>query len=213
MFRICSFLLLLALPVSAEVVTGPARVIDGDTLEIGATRVRLFGIDAPERAQDCEDAAGRRWACGAAARARLTELAQAQVRCTGRDTDRYGRMVGTCAVEGSDLAAVLVAEGLAFANRKYSADYVGLEDRARQARRGVWAGQAERPAEFRAAGHMDQSPRGACAIKGNISAKGRLYHMPGARSYRATQINAAKGERWFCTEAEARAAGWRKAGT
>jgi hypothetical protein len=48
-------------------------------------------------------------------------------------------------------------------------------------------------------------------IKGNISASGRIYHMPGDDSYAKTGINLAKGERWFCTEAEAQAAGWRRA--
>ena len=50
-----------------------------------------------------------------------------------------------------------------------------------------------------------------CRIKGNVSAKGeRIYHLPGGEFYDRTQINAAKGERWFCTEGEARAAGWRR---
>jgi hypothetical protein len=51
----------------------------------------------------------------------------------------------------------------------------------------------------------------SCRIKGNISGNGRIYHMPGQKYYGATKINAAKGERWFCSEAESRAAGWRKA--
>lgn len=47
-------------------------------------------------------------------------------------------------------------------------------------------------------------------IKGNINSKGdRIYHVPDTSSYRATRINESKGERWFCNEAEARAAGWR----
>ncbi len=51
-----------------------------------------------------------------------------------------------------------------------------------------------------------------CAIKGNINAKGkRIYHLPGGKWYDRTRIDPAKGERWFCSEAEARAAGWRKA--
>ena len=48
-----------------------------------------------------------------------------------------------------------------------------------------------------------------CLIKGNISKNGRIYHVPGSRSYAATKINDAKGERWFCSEEAARAAGWR----
>ncbi len=52
----------------------------------------------------------------------------------------------------------------------------------------------------------------ACLIKGNISRSGeRIYHVPGGRWYDATRIDPRKGERWFCTEAEARAAGWRRA--
>lgn len=50
---------------------------------------------------------------------------------------------------------------------------------------------------------------GQCLIKGNISENGRIYHVPGSRNYDATRIDESKGEWWFCTEAEARAAGWR----
>lgn len=50
-----------------------------------------------------------------------------------------------------------------------------------------------------------------CQIKGNINSRGdRIYHVPGSRSYNATKINTAKGERWFCTVKEAKDAGWRK---
>ncbi len=58
-----------------------------------------------------------------------------------------------------------------------------------------------------------QAPSGDCLIKGNISSKGRIYHLPGSESYEKTQISESKGERWFCTESEARAAGWRPAGS
>lgn len=58
--------------------------------------------------------------------------------------------------------------------------------------------------------HSQPQRRPACAIKGNVSSKGeRIYHVPGSRSYAATKIDQRKGERWFCTEAEAQAAGWR----
>ncbi len=63
-----------------------------------------------------------------------------------------------------------------------------------------------------AGGSATAQPRhGNCLIKGNISSKGRIYHLPGSESYEKTQINESKGERWFCTEAEAQAAGWRPA--
>lgn len=54
-------------------------------------------------------------------------------------------------------------------------------------------------------------PNDHCLIKGNIGSNGRIYHVPGSASYDATKIDVSKGERWFCTEAEARAAGWRPA--
>lgn len=60
-------------------------------------------------------------------------------------------------------------------------------------------------------GLLDTVTGGDCRIKGNISWGGeRIYHVPGGKYYDATQIATGKGERWFCTEAEARAAGWRR---
>lgn len=50
-----------------------------------------------------------------------------------------------------------------------------------------------------------------CNIKGNVSTRGeRIYHVPGQDYYDDTRISAAHGERWFCSEEEARAAGWRR---
>lgn len=64
------------------------------------------------------------------------------------------------------------------------------------------------PWEWRRSGAGNAT--GNCQIKGNINSKGdRIYHVPGSRSYGATRINESKGERWFCSEAEAKAAGWR----
>lgn len=57
-----------------------------------------------------------------------------------------------------------------------------------------------------------QAQVGGCSIKGNISTNTgeRIYHVPGQRYYDETRINEGKGERWFCSEDEARAAGWRR---
>ena len=57
----------------------------------------------------------------------------------------------------------------------------------------------------------DSHPAG-CAIKGNIGSRGKVYHLPGSAAYARTEIDPGKGERWFCSEAEARAAGWRAVG-
>uniref|UniRef100_UPI004040F079 sunset domain-containing protein n=1 Tax=Nitratireductor rhodophyticola TaxID=2854036 RepID=UPI004040F079 len=54
-------------------------------------------------------------------------------------------------------------------------------------------------------------PGVGCTIKGNISVRGeRIYHLPHQDYYGKTWINPVRGERWFCSEADARAAGWRK---
>jgi endonuclease YncB( thermonuclease family) len=59
---------------------------------------------------------------------------------------------------------------------------------------------------------QSQAQRAECLIKGNINSKGEhIYHVSGQRYYDRTQIDESKGERWFCSEQEAIAAGWRKA--
>lgn len=201
----------MALPAAASTVTGDARVVDGDTLVVQNMRVRLFGIDAPEARQSCVTAEGTAWACGTAATVALRSLVAQGVRCSGSEEDRYGRLIAVCRADGRDVNAEMVARGAAFAYRKYSLDYVAQEEGARRAGLGIWQGAAERPAQVRAESRR-QDPPGKCAIKGNISARGRLYHLPGMGSYAATRINTAKGERWFCTEAQAKAAGWQRAG-
>jgi hypothetical protein len=96
-------------------------------------------------------------------------------------------------------------------------------DRAFLTKRGAWNGLIVMPWEWRATSQQSteqptiiepsalQAPT-ACQIKGNISSKGeRIYHVPGGKWYDATKIDESKGERWFCSDAEARAAGWRPA--
>jgi endonuclease YncB( thermonuclease family) len=214
-------------------ITGRAVVVDGDSLEIGKDRVRLFGIDAPEGKQDCRRN-GAAWRCGEDAAAKLRSLVSgATLRCTPRDTDEYGRSVSVCRNGSTDINAEMVRAGLALAYRRYSNDYVDQENEARSAKRGLWSGEFTPPAEFRresreqttqrpadpAAGGAS-APRAAaghrpgCDIKGNINGKGvRIYHMPGSASYDDTKIDESAGEHWFCTEKEAVDAGWRAAGT
>ncbi|WP_237061146.1 thermonuclease family protein [Loktanella sp. M215] len=192
--------------------SGPARVIDGDTLQIGETRIRLHGIDAPEAAQTCRSAAGVTLACGAAATTALRSLIAGQpVTCAPRDTDRYGRTVARCTARGQDSGRGMVAAGMARAYQRYSTDYVADEAAAQAGGRGLWAAQMQNPADYRAARKAAPAATGSCQIKGNISGGGHIYHMPGQENYAATRISTARGERWFCTEAEARAAGWRAA--
>ncbi len=216
MFRLCSILLLLALPVSAEILSGPIRVIDADTFDIGAgANVRLLGIDAAEGDQTCTDVRGATLACGAMATASVRHLFEGRTaRCAVQERDRYDRFLAVCEVDGRVVNAGLVRLGLARVYRG-GATYAAEEAGARREGRGLWAYEMLDPAEWRdrrrgvrTAGAV---PAGPCRIKGNVSENGRIYHMPGSRHYEETRISETRGERWFCSEEEAQSAGWRAA--
>ena len=215
MLRLCMVVFCVALsgPVMAGV-SGVISVIDGDTLDVGGTRVRLHGIDAVETDQTCENAQGVEWACGAAVSREVRARYQGRIAaCEAVAIDVYGRVVARCLVDGRDIGRDLVHDGLALAYRKYSRAYVAEETRAARAGRGLHTGRMMHPTLFRLARIKGRLPEDRqCRIKGNISGRGdRIYHLPGQKYYRKTGIRLDKGERWFCTEREARAAGWRKA--
>ena len=126
---------------------GKARAVDGDTLEIGGTRVRLWGIDAPESRQTCR-AEGREWNCGGLAAAALRSRST-DVRCEPRGTDRYGRVLAVCFEGAEDINAWLVSEGWALAYRRYSKAYVAFEEEARGKGRGMHRGAFVPPWEWR----------------------------------------------------------------
>lgn len=132
-------------------VTGAARVIDGDTLEISGARIRLAGIDAPELSQTCADGRGGDTRCGRQVRAALAEFIGADVVvCRPFDRDRYGRLLAACAARGRDLGTWLVENGLATAlDGPRGRDFRSAEERARAAGAGLWALGFERPSEWR----------------------------------------------------------------
>ena len=116
-------------------------MIDGDTLDVRGTRIRLHGIDAPESAQLCKDAAGKDYRCGQTAALALSEhIGKRLVTCEPRDTDRYGRVVAVCRVGTEDLNAWMVRQSYAIAYRRYAEDYVNTELTAKALRQGIWAG-------------------------------------------------------------------------
>ncbi|WP_414464006.1 thermonuclease family protein [Hyphomicrobium sp. DY-1] len=196
------------------IISGIGHVVDGDTLDVGATRIRLEGIDAPEIAQTCQTASGETWNCGVAAAAMLRKLAEHRdLMCERKGTDRYRRVLATCFADGVDIDEAMVRVGLAWAFVRYSKRYVAVETEARSARVGVWQGAAEAPWDFR---HNEwqvaetSAPKG-CAIKGNVSSRGRIFHMPWDPWYDRVKMEPGKGKRWFCSEQEAIEAGWRPA--
>src|SRR5690606_15327339 len=129
------------------------RVIDGDSLQIGATRVRLLGYDAPEYHQTCTDADGRAWPCGEAARARLAALlADGTLACADHGHDRYGRTLALCQTSAGEVGAIMVRAGLGERLRgARDGRYLVEETAARFAGRGVWQGAHQHPADWRAA--------------------------------------------------------------
>lgn len=132
-------------------ITGAVRAGDGDSLDIGDTRIRLHGIDAVELAQHCKDAAGADYACGEAAKRMLEDLVRGKtVRCDERyGVDQYGRIAAVCTADGISLNAAMVDSGFAIAYRQHSLAYVPNEERAKAARKGLWAGSFETPSDYR----------------------------------------------------------------
>jgi len=198
------------------------RATDGDTLTLAGRTVRIWGVDAPEAGQDCEDDSGRPWRCGQQAmRALADRIAGAEIVCHTVEQDRYGRDVAHCSADGEDLGAWLVRSGWALDYRTFSASrYSEEEALARAARLGVWRGTLAPPWEWRAAARatairaapIQGPPDADCRFKGNINSAGRrIVHAPGQRDYDATRIDPAAGERWFCTLDEAEREGWRPA--
>jgi endonuclease YncB( thermonuclease family) len=145
-----SFVAILTFSGRAEPLSGQAKVIDGDTIVLAGERVRLHGIDAPELDQTFPWR-GEQVAGGMMALAALEALtAGVNLRCETIERDRHGRRVAKVfSPNGVDIGRRLVAAGWAFAYRRYSTDYIGAEDEARKARRGMWRGTFVKPWQWR----------------------------------------------------------------
>ena len=189
-----------AAPVAAEEISGPAEVTDGDSLTIAGSRIRLFGIDAPEGKQTCQRL-GVAWACGEAATRELASLLERQtVRCRSLGADDYGRTLAVCRVGALELNRTMVEYGWAIAFRRYSQDYVAAETLAQAKKLGIWSSDFMTPSNFRAAqtqraaaAHGQSAPtvkprlavagnghNQGCLIKGNRNRRGQwIYHLPG----------------------------------
>jgi endonuclease YncB( thermonuclease family) len=216
MLRLCSVLVLCLATTSAlaaERLSGPAHVLDGDTIKVLGASIRLHGIDAPEAGQPCTAPDGKEADCGTLSRKALSALvAGRSVICDPLDRDRHGRIVARCTAGQDDLGRRMVEDGWAYAYRRYAMDYDLAEKRAYVQGRGLHAYRVVAPETYRAADRAPARQNSAgCAIKGNISAGGRIYHLPGQKDYDRVTISPSRGERWFCSEPQARAAGWRRA--
>lgn len=191
---------------------------------VGGKRICRFGIDAPERAPSCTKQ-GIAWNCGEKARDNLAELVKGQtVYCQGQVVDQHARLVAVCRAGNVALNEAMVAYGWAIAYREFRDAYVPAETRAKANGLGIWSSQFQNPADYRlsllpappvsAPRVVSPSPRRVsatspvgCFIKGNRNRRGQwIYHLPGMPYYDQT-----RAEEMFCTEAEAQAAGYRRA--
>lgn len=140
-----------------QLVEGRARVIDGDTIKIGKSRIRLHGIDAPESKQRCKDKKLNYWLCGqAATKALRRKINNRVLECFSDKKDKYKRHIAICFVDGMNLNQWLVLNGWAIAYRKYSKDYLGAETAAKSIETGIWTGKFILPWEWRRGKRLKQ---------------------------------------------------------
>lgn len=234
-------LVLSLVPVLGTTHAASAVVRDGDTIQLGDVAYRLDGADAPELDQVCIDDHADPFACGLDAREQLNKLIGGRsVHCDDLGADKIfrNRSLGICRAEGDteSLNRQLVQKGLAVSVEP--AAKLHLKDDAAAARAGnlgLWRGCFALPQDFRT-GKKDGALLGAscradrdaeiravlfptdlamppsCNIKGKFAVRARLtgnvgiYHLQDCLSYAGTQP-----DRWFCSENDARAAGFRRA--
>jgi endonuclease YncB( thermonuclease family) len=192
---------------------GRAYAAGADTLRVGSTLVRLAGVEAHESEQRCGRGTNR-WRCSGVAETVLARLVNSRtVSCSLSGSDDAGRALGRCTVGQTDVAAELVRQGYVFAESGILARYAGEEREARAAKAGLWGGDAERPAEFRAKLWEEAKRRApdGCPIKGQVTASSRVYVLPWSADYERARVQTTRGERWFCSEQEAVAAGFKAA--
>jgi endonuclease YncB( thermonuclease family) len=148
----------------ADDLIGQASVIDGDTIEIHGTRIRIFGIDAPESDQLCRNEESELYRCGQKASNALFDfIARRPLECVEVDRDRYQRTVAVCSVGGTDIADWLVRNGLALDWPKYSkGDYANAQAEAKREQRGMWSGSFREPWNYRACRRSGGRPE-ACS--------------------------------------------------
>ncbi len=204
------------------------RVIDGDTIQIDTgDTVRYIGIDTPEtnhprKGVEC---------FGKEAKLKNTALVLSQFVRLEKDiseTDRYGRLLRYVFLESDSKSELFINEALARQGYarvatyppdiKYQDLFLEAEQAARQNKRGLWSkdtcnGQTTLQTHEVMTFPTVPAPTGNCKIKGNISytTGEKIFHTSNCPDYSTTKINAAKGEKYFCSEAEALNAGWRKA--
>jgi len=235
------FLALAAILPADPVSAANAVVRDGHTIQLGDTAYKLDGIDAPELDQTCIDDHADPWTCGIDARDQLIKLINGRsVRCDDLGLDKTKkRHIGVCTVEGESTSLNQQLAKLGLAISAEPALKLHTKDGTASAKaesRGLWKGCFAAPQDFRS-GKKDGALLGAacradrdkqiravlfpedlaqppaCPIKGKLAVRARvtgnvgIYHLQGCRSYAGLN----NPDRWFCSEDDAQAAGFRRA--
>ena len=139
-------------------ISGFAKVVDGDTIKINSKKIRLYGIDAPEKKQKCKKtyltisfmSFTKDYMCGELSTQKLIKKINKQkLNCNILDIDRYKRLIGECFKRNINLNSWMVSNGYAVAYRKYSKKYVSDEINAKNNKLGIWQGKFEMPWDYR----------------------------------------------------------------
>jgi endonuclease YncB( thermonuclease family) len=204
----------------ADVKSGDAgqdvSVVDADTLLVDGKIVQLFGIDAPELGQLCLHD-GVTFHCGILAAFELHKLLDLQIeppRCKPMDAVNPNGLF-VCIAGHSDLAATLLHAGYVLAVPGANPDYTEAQESAKEANYGLWHSRFITPQAWRAGERLPEELAAAlpCPVKGVADNNGTgRYFVPTDESYEALEIDPARGDRRFCTDEEARRAGWRRPG-
>ncbi len=158
-----SLLIFISLPIvslsSEKIISGNARVVDGDTIIINKRKIRLFGIDAPEKKQICKKTYlhffifnfQKDYKCGEQSTLALSKkIKNKKIKCIlEKDKDIYKRLIGTCYAKSQDINRWLVKNGYAVAYKKYSKKYMSDERYAKQNKLGLWTGTFMKPEKWR----------------------------------------------------------------
>jgi endonuclease YncB( thermonuclease family) len=194
------------------------HVIDGDTLEIDGELIQLYGIDAPELGQLCERK-GKLWPCGleaALALNKLVSLGGQPVRCApweqADQSQADSGLAQVCELGDRNLALTMLRGGYSVALPDSFPDYGEAEREARSANLGLWQGEFVLPWEWRASTGPEVEAVGwqrECNVKGSVTLDGQqVYYVPTDDTYQDLELDPARGELLFCSDEEARAAGW-----
>lgn len=219
---------------SASVATDKVKVtsvVDGDTIKVKlgtkTETIRIIGIDTPETVDPRKPVQ----CYGKEASARMKKLVNGKTvtlqKNPAEERDKYDRLLRYVFIGSKDIGASMIQDGYAFSYKEFPHPkldaYNKLETNAKNGNKGLWgdvcntstttvkkSSSSSKSSKSSSAPAVSSSA--TCSIKGNInSSKEHIYHLPGCASYNQTIIDTSKGEKIFCSEEEARTAGWRKA--